>query len=306
MKYLLAILLVLTFGLSACGGSDGGGTTNPPDTGSPDNPDDGDTPDDGNDTDDGVPTGTAEIGRYGIANVTKGLVGNVVVPVATFAAYSETIIVPNSINFDEDSCTVEKSDENPDLPFMSAAFVPQRGPGVNVEGIDAGDTLTLSSGTDVYTTLTGGSSGYSKPYSREPLADPPRSLSMSIPGTANGYPAFASSTFPTVPGDYDLSVSDGDVKNVNANTTFTWTGETSSDAYFWFAGAGRNEDGESVTFACFAKDDGSFTFPSATQSELAAAGLVNGELLYSVRDARSRIIQGKTALDLSVAFYEGY
>ena len=320
----LALLLLFSLALSACGGTGNAPDPNPPgpeepaDPGNPGEPGDpadpGDPGEPGDPADPGdpddpptTPTETAAVGRSGIVYLWEGILGRDVVTAAgQFVSYSELVDLPTQVNLGQDACSVTVGESKPEFPPFSNAFAPQPKPGLQVTNIDAGDVLTVSSQGSVYVTLENQGNLYGKPFSGDPLPFPPRNLTVDIPGSANGYPAFAGAAFAPAPEQFALSVSGGDFKNVTADTVFSWTGAGSDQGYFWFSGAGRNANGASVNFGCFARDDGSFTFPAQARQDLAAAGFTNGVMYNAVREARARIIRDKTALDLSVAYFEVY
>ena len=302
MKTYLVILLALGLLLSAC--SDGPPVPNPP---APEEPVDPTDPVDPVVPPPDNPGTTAAVGRYGVVYIFDGPVdAGRITTSGLFAAYSQPIELPTQIGLAQDACSVVVGEAKPVAPPFTSAVFTELEPGVSATEIVAGDVLTVSSPGGVYTTLERDSgTRYFRPFDPEPLSLPPRDLSITIPGSANGFPAF-DVAFPTVPEPFTLSVSGGDVSNVTADTTFSWTGAPSDDAYFWFAGAGRNAAGSSVNFACFAEDDGAFTFPAVAKEDLAAAGFTSGELFYAVRDARTRVIRDQTALDLAVTFFQNY
>ncbi len=176
-----------------------------------------------------------------------------------------------------------------------------------IKSLDAGDPLTLSSGSTVYATLprqidpqtqtifyssnTAGSTS---------LPDFPASATVDIPGATDGFPAFSAVALPSIPSAFELTVSGADLAAITKDTTFSWTGQGSSTGSFTFYGSQFVDSQKSVSFFCNAVDDGSFSFPDKTKGELDAAGFTTGSLSGALRQSFRTETKGDALLYLYI------
>jgi hypothetical protein len=177
--------------------------------------------------------------------------------------------------------------------------------------LDAGEALTLTSGDTTYATLVKSPpppGGIPLPitYSSasETLQEFPASLTLNIPGAADGFPAFSNVAMPTIPPDFELTLSASEGIKITKDTTFAWTGQGSDDTVFGIIAYdfSRVSETASETLAliCYARDDGSFALPDTTKAELDAAGFTNIELSTAFRQSNLTQTNGDAALILSV------
>jgi hypothetical protein len=143
--------------------------------------------------------------------------------------------------------------------------------------LDAGATVLIENGTLAYLTLEKDPSSETVSYTASTEeALPTTPLSLEIPGQE--FPAFTDIKFESIPA-FELSEPLGEA--VTPDTTFRWTG--SSDNGVISLQITQFEPDLSVS--CFAKDDGEFTFPDATKTELETLQLTAGELRLPTRVA---------------------
>jgi hypothetical protein len=279
------IIVALLF-LTACGG----GSTDNPNT--PNNPNNPNNP----------PGGTTKIKKLG----TVALVAGTTLGQTTrsgfgvFFEYPEAIDVPKNPQFlVSDSCTVTVAEpgtippENPNAPTATS--------------LDAGDALTLESG-EPYATLPKSVFENVISYASDPLTPLlpfPSSLTLDIPGATNGFPAFQDVAFPGIPAEFTLT-QPSDPTTITKAATFAWTGAASSDSFMQLFGSGQGTDNKTVGFYCLANDDGNFSFPAQTQSELDAAGFTTGSLLVATRSAFKQQLQGDAALFVTVGLSQTF
>ena len=58
---------------------------------------------------------------------------------------------------------------------------------------------------------------------------------------------------------------------ITAATTFAWEAGSNDDAYIYISTSNFSVDGNSLAVDCVVLDDGEFSFPAATQSEMGDA-----------------------------------
>lgn len=167
-----------------------------------------------------------------------------------------------------DSCTVTDSAS----PTAALPFDPLP---ANVSSLDAGDPLLLKtsdgasvqlnrrtvSGQTFYTSALGEAGIF-------PSGPLPTHLTLDIPGAEGGFPAFKDVSVPSViPLDLTAPALD---QPVSADMTFTWAARTAQpgDTAYVFLGGTQFVGGSVVGFFCFARDDGNFTLPATTKTEL--------------------------------------
>lgn len=139
----------------------------------------------------------------------------------------------------------------PQLPSLPAL------PGMEgLEAVSAGAELVLKNGSRDYMILT----GQDGTYSTQPLVGQvPAELTVTLPG--DKFPARELVTFPEAVPSFSLQ-SPADVTALRADTAFSWTTDAAGKDTFVLL-TGSSDDGTS-SFICYAKDDGSFTFPKST------------------------------------------
>jgi hypothetical protein len=190
--------------------------------------------------------------------------------------FLETTVDPINIYEGTDLCVAGGGNTAPTDP---------REPEQNAVYLEAGESITLRSGSSTYATFNkkvdsaDGRVLYTI-TTNNLLPEPPASVTVDIPGLASGFPAFSGVAFPPLPAPLTFSASPS-LQAINKSSTFSWTG--SSDGAIFFLGAGQNAAGQPVVFVCFAKDDGSHTFPATTQAQLDTAGFTTGTLNYATR-----------------------
>jgi hypothetical protein len=172
--------------------------------------------------------------------------------------------------------------------------------------LDAGEALTFNSPSGLYATLPRltGEIGIFYSDSGSQLPEFPTSLTLTIPGTPEGFPVFTNVAMPTIPADYVFTPSGNEGRKINKDTTFAWTGQGSDDTVFGiiaydFSRVGPTQS-ETLALICYAQDDGSFAFSNKTKAELDAAGFTNIELSSTFRQANLTQTNGDAALVLSV------
>ncbi len=150
-------------------------------------------------------------------------------------------------------------------------------PTENATPLNAGDALTIKNGTQTLLTLEKITSTNAISYnkSEEGKTLPSQGVTLDIPGA--DFPAFSNLAFGNVA---SLTItSPSDVNNVTLDTTFTWNAGNSSDLFLFFV----TQDSPPAFAACTAKDDGSFTFPDKTKTELTAAQFSKGRFFQAQR-----------------------
>jgi Fibronectin type III domain len=187
-----------------------------------------------------------------------------------------------------DSCLVLSAGQN--QPPQPASLKP----------LDAGTELSLQSGSSLYTKLLKTAIAGSISYSNNPmtpLAAVPDNLTISIPGSATGFPAFTNVALPAFPADFTVSApASGDPLALDG--TITWDGGLNASNMMSILVTSSVKDGPGAI--CFAIDDGSFTVPSNVKSAFETAGATAAQLVFLSRSAsRTETANGAT-LNLSV------
>jgi Fibronectin type III domain len=187
-----------------------------------------------------------------------------------------------------DSCLVLSAGQNE--PPQPASLKP----------LDAGTELSLQSGSSAYTKLLKTAISGIILYSNNPaspLAAVPDNLSISIPGSATGFPAFTNVALPAFPADFTVSApASGDPLALDG--TITWDGGLNASNSMSILIFSSLKDGPGAI--CFAIDDGSFAVPSNVKSAFETAGATDAKLMFVSRSAsRSETANGAT-LNLSV------
>jgi hypothetical protein len=188
-----------------------------------------------------------------------------------------------------DSCLVLSAGQNE--PPQPASLKP----------LDAGTELSLQSGTTAYTKLLKTAISGILIYSNNPaspLAAVPDNLTISIPGSATGFPAFSNAALPAFPEDFTVSApASGDPLALDG--TITWDGGLNASNSMNVFISSSLKDGPGAI--CFAIDDGAFVLPSNVKSAFETAGATDAKLFFMSRSAnRSETSNGAT-LNLSVS-----
>jgi hypothetical protein len=170
----------------------------------------------------------------------------------------------------------------------------------SLKPLDAGTELSLQSGTTAYTKLLKTAISGILMYSNNPtspLAAVPDNLTISIPGSATGFPAFTNASLPAFPADFSVTApASGDPLALDG--TITWEGGLNASNSMNIFIASSLKDGPGAI--CFASDDGSFAVPANVKSAFETAGATDAKLLFLSRSAsRSETANGAT-LNLSV------
>ena len=290
MSYRLLFSFLLSLAVVACGGSssgtsdsetDAGGDTAGGDTG-------GDTAgtatagntdgDMGNDTsgDTGNNTGgdssgdtiSGNVQFLGFVSIDEDVSANEVNATGSFIRYTSAIagnLFEPVYTPQLDSCTVQTidaSNSNTDFPDINANVVP--------EIVSAGEVIPLTSSAGSYIQLSRESVFGFLFYSPEPDTVPgpiPSQLTLDIPGDV--FPAFANVNMPVVQPLITSSPTQG--QPITPTTSFTWTAGSNSDAYIAISATTIDATGASTVVECEATDDGEFSFPAQTQTEMGAS-----------------------------------
>lgn len=161
--------------------------------------------------------------------------------------------------------------------------------------ISAGETITFTSPAGTYTTLNRESAFGFSGYALELDANNPvpANLTVDIPG--DEFPAFSNVAVPAAAPLTGLNISTGN--QVNAGSTITWdAGSNPGSTMSISLSSAFDINNTTMTHVdCFVVDDGSFTFPAATQSQM-------GGLLFDhtiTRDNFTIIQNGNTVLVVS-------
>jgi hypothetical protein len=240
-----------------------------------------------------TPSGTTKIGFVALSQVTSAGI-TMRTASGSFFRYAQPIDVPTNADFlATDTCSV--SVNGPSGPGTT----PDPNPATS---LDAGDKLTLKTGATLFTELPKQVSNNFIAYSSDPttpLLPFPNGLTLDIPGTPSGFPAFSDVAVPSLPAEFTFSASSG-LTAVSKSTTFSWTGQGSSSSSVGFSGSGRGADNKTVFFSCSANDDGSFAFPATTQSELESLGFIQGSVSSAERSSFVIQKQGEAGLLVNV------
>ncbi len=158
--------------------------------------------------------------------------------------------------------------ELPELPELPTLPI-----GEGLTPISAGSELSMNTGSSLYTKLLQQENGY---YISETMPDEaPQDLKVSIPGS--DFPAFEAVALPQNVAKFSLS-SPADKLALTSETTFGWSTDSSKDTFVLLIGSGDSGS----RFTCYAKDDGSFNFPSDTlMAEVGFTGKLEGLLAYA-------------------------
>lgn len=267
----------------------------------------------------GSVTATATVNVEAV--VTGGKVGNVFLAESSSAGMNGFAFVNGVGSFIETNQSVP-GDGNFLAPLLDTCFVlTDEGPGPidplpDFEGrsLDAGDPLTVNANGSVYATLTRQTSevegetlySYITDFMNPPAPPlPDTGLTLDIPGAEDGFPAFAGVALPSVAA-FALTGPE-DTTAITTGTTFTWSGGANgTNIAVVLFGSGEVGEAETVSFACYARDDGSFTFPADTQAALNEAGFTTGSLVSAGRLASSSQTQGDALLNLVTARLVNY
>jgi hypothetical protein len=173
----------------------------------------------------------------------------------------------------------------------------------SVKTLDAGTEIKILQGTNTYTTLLKtflqGKTSYSNDP-RTPLAVVPTGLTVSVPGTTTGFPAFNNVALPEFPADFTvLTPKLGDPLALDG--AITWEGglNASNEMSILL----NSNVANSPSALCFVQDDGSFSVPANVKTAFETAGLSSARVFTMMRSAsRSETANGAT---LSVSMARG-
>ncbi len=170
----------------------------------------------------------------------------------------------------------------------------------SLKPLDAGTELSLQSGSSVYTKLLKTAISGTVSYGNNPLtplAAVPDNLTVSIPGSATGFPAFTNVALPAFPADFTVSTpASGDPLALDG--TITWDGGLNASNSMSILVSSSVKDGPGAI--CFAIDDGSFAVPANVKSAFETAGATNAQLVFLSRSANRTETANGATLNLSV------
>jgi Fibronectin type III domain len=170
----------------------------------------------------------------------------------------------------------------------------------SLKPLDAGTELSLQSGTTAYTKLLKTAISGILVYSNNPttpLAAVPNNLTISIPGSATGFPAFSNAALPAFPEDFTVSApATGDPLALDG--TITWDGGLNPSNSMSILVSSSLKDGPGAI--CFAIDDGAFTLPSNVKSAFETAGATDAKVVFMSRSASRIETANGATLNLSV------
>jgi len=201
-----------------------------------------------------APTGARMIGFVNVnqiaASATSFASGTFLVVPATSTSAD---LIGIFVDPDEDACQVFSDDTDDDVTANSAS-------------ISAGEVLTLTSPAGTFSELareiSDGETSYA-PTQGFISGTLPASLTLDIPGDV--FPAFPNIAVPVVQALNAISPVAG--QTVNTGTTFSWVAGNNPNAYIEIFATDSN-NGSNTTVSCTVRDDGSFTFSTATANEL--------------------------------------
>jgi hypothetical protein len=192
----------------------------------------------------------------------------------------------------EDTCKVSKNSATSGIPNLAD-------PAATPTPLGAGPKLTVNKGGAVTATLNplsaiGGNSNNVTYRTESGTVVPDTSTAtLEIPGETGGFPA-SSVPLPTELADFTLNAAPSGP--VTKDSTFSWTSPTAG-AYLVlksYSGAGA----DSVYVVCFAKDDGSFAFPTATKTELDSNGFTSSSSTSGTKYRTSSVTKDDSILYL--------
>ncbi len=169
-----------------------------------------------------------------------------------------------------------------------------------------GEAVTVFADDDLYITLRreAGADPFHLEDDLPPGALSEAELSVSIPGGA--FPAFERASFVSTP-SVTLNAP-ADPTGLSPESTFDapYPADGHSAVYFSALQLGMNHP-EALTFvACLARDDGDFSFPEETRTELQNASFTGGSLLEFSRLTTRLELSGDAALYLQTFRQTGY
>ena len=211
--------------------------------------------------------------QLGLISVSETVAANQVSAFGTFIGFETELpdaFVSNPYAGELDECTVTSAGETPAPTVPTPVDDPD-----STTSLDAGSELTLRANGASYATLpkqtttSNGKTNISY-VSSESLPSPiPSGLTVSIPGSSGGFPAFSDVAVGEV-ASFSLTSPEAS-EQVTPDTTFTWTGSGSSTTYVTIvASAFDFTTSESTTVSCLVADDGNFSFSASTRSEMGA------------------------------------
>ena len=203
-----------------------------------------------------------------------------------------------------DTCFVTQ-DPNESPPFLS--FMPNVALG---ESLDAGETITIRSGSETFSTLRREGQGEEAFYLQDNAEVPPElpdgKLTADVPGA--DFPAYSASSFPNIPSV--VLTAPEEPTGITPETVFSWQAVTSAEAgsavLLSALQISETEPNAFIGVICVATDDGSFAFPAATKVEFDQAGFSEGVLLEASRFASRLEFSGNSALYLQLFRQTGF
>jgi len=161
--------------------------------------------------------------------------------------------------------------------------------------ISAGETITLSSQGNTYTTLLRQGSEFVFYSSENSLSSPaPAALTVDIPG--DEFPSFTNISIPDVPALEINSPAIGEP--ITPLTEFSWAGNNDQNTFASISLRYTDtETGEVVFVSCQVVDDGNFTFPADIQEMINADS--TPDFASFTRASRGALVSGDAALSVT-------
>ncbi|ASJ73622.1 hypothetical protein [Granulosicoccus antarcticus] len=239
----------------------------------------------------------------GYVSVNEDVSDNEVTAEGTFVRYASDIagnLIASSFTagLDLNACTVETIDSS-DLNLGPDTSIPDLNSDLIPELVSAGEALPFSSSAGSYIELQRNEQSGFIFYTSEPESVPgptPSQLTLNIPGDV--FPEFSNVDMPTVEPLIFISPEQG--QSITPATNFSWTPGTNADAHITISAANISFAGTALVtvVTCVVTDDGQFSFPSQTQSDMGDSfnSILGGSLTRQVFTFQQ---QGNTALILT-------
>jgi hypothetical protein len=234
------------------------------------------------------PAGT--IKKYGVVFLSS-FVANSGFVVGNFVSYPQAIAAPTNATITADVCTVTDGSTTPGTPPSTNPPAPPAGSQQSVK-ISAGSPILLKKAdASTLITMSENVSGTSS-YSGTVATAFPAGMTLEIPGSATGFPAFTTPVPNAVTTPMQFVPASG--SDVTASTTFQWTPVTGATS-FVYINAKQTLAGKTITVGCLLQDDGSFSFPATTKQEMTRLGFTTGAFI-PFRIVTAIVIRGDAAL----------
>lgn len=211
------------------------------------------------------------------------------------AAFFSTTQAPHIQVLKEDAC------DDPTTLGVAPPYQMETVPGTEQE-LNAGENLTVSSGSDLYGEL-------SKPlpekfpgsyfWATKPTAAIPDNLKLNIPGA--DFPQVLGATFP-IAVEPLIVTEPAPEGTITQDTVYRWAAGSNPEAKImitWSAGDQQGEEGLIVT--CRAKDDGEFSLPADTQAQLGVQ--YNAKYSSITRFVTSFHVEDSVAIQLEHSYH---